>query len=312
MALSLSVEDKDELKKHTADLINALECSNKKEMEKLMNVLRRTRSEVYGISKRQEKLEQENRILKHQVSLLTQEVNAMIGQKRARNMIVYGLEEKVDEEEDTEGKVVLAENVFKEFKQVNIEILQEDIVTAERLGQLEPNRTAPRPILVKLVNPSIKKKIFVKGKELYLKRKISVSSDLTIAQRKERKEVLAVKKLFDGMGIRTKIKGLKLNWNEQLMDWEEALEVFHEWKDKNLNKEKRFEEPMSQRGFEEDQEDVLSDGSVCSQASAGRKRRAFSQNVLDSIQVNKKQSVPALPGKGALRPPAMGSASRKN
>lgn len=91
-----------------------------------------------------------------------------------------------------------------------------------------------KPVLIKLSQPSVKRKIFDKGKELYNRRKISVNKDLTRAQRAEKKQLLAAKRLFTGAGIDIKVKRLSFLWNDFTLNWEQVLDVYGELKTINM------------------------------------------------------------------------------
>lgn len=144
--MGLSEEDKKELKEHTSLLVAELKLNNKKSTDELLYVLRRTRGEIREVKVKYGKLEEENRFLRHQVEILKKEVSDLIGSKRAANMIIHGIEEKVDEEDQDGGKLV--QNIIREFSQVGVQLEEVEIKAAERLGQPADNKV--RPIMVKL------------------------------------------------------------------------------------------------------------------------------------------------------------------
>lgn len=287
-AMRLSEEDMGELKNHMNVLIDGLNSKNKQRTASLLKVLKKSKDEIRALDKRQLLLEEENRYLRHQVTLLGKEVSDIVGRERAANLIVYGLEEKVDEDEN------LAFNVVEEFKKVDINISIDEVVNAGRIGV--PNENKKRPVLLKLAQPSIKRKIFEKGRELYSKQKLSVNNDMTRTQRMEKKELMEVKKLFDEAGIPVKIKIFFLLWHGTALNRVQALELFNELKDNEYkDRNKTHEQVMQLRSrADSEQEEILSEDSAysnCSQESdRGRKRRAtFSQRVLESEEVRKRQ-----------------------
>lgn len=287
MSMSLSKEDKEELKNHTSALIDALDSKNRQRTASLLKVLRKSKEEIRQIDKRQLFLEEENKALKHEVRLLGSELRDIVGREKAANLIIFGLEEKVDEDELAEGKPTLVHSIIEEFQQVKIDISIDEIKTAGRIGTTAPNKT--RPVMVKLSQPSIKKKIFEKGKALYMNKKISVNNDLTRTQRKEKKELLSVKKLFDGENIPVKIKGFSLLWNDTYLNWENALETFNELKNIGFKKVNKDQLILDKAMADSEAEEVLSDDSSWSMDSNNqRKRKTFSQKVLDSTEVRKR------------------------
>lgn len=284
MSFSLSEADKKELKDHTSTLIKQLEerieATSKERNRKLMKVLKDTRKDVTQCKEKTNYLEEENNALKHQVALLTSEVQDLVGQKRASNMIVYGMEEKVDEDEQGDGQI-LVQNIIKAFKEVQIDIESKDIVTAERIGL--PGANKVRPILIKVSHPPIKKKIFEKGKDLYATKKISVQNDLTRTQRKEKKELGIAKKLLESPDIHLKFKGLSLVWNDTQLNSRQALDLYNSLRERDFSIGKHL-----QRQREEDLESFGSEeslNSLCSQGSKRKRRKAFSYNVLESVQI---------------------------
>lgn len=300
MALSLSEEDKKELKENTAELIalleQRLEANNKKRNKKLMNVLLQTRNEVQKCKDKTLCLENENKMLKHQIAVLSSEIYDLVGRERAPNLIIHGVEEKVDEEDLREGKPVIVQNILNVFREVGIDLKNEEVISAERLGEMAQGRA--RPVLMKLSHPPLKKKVFEKGKDLYTIKKVAVYNDLTRTQRKEKKEVVAIKKLFDGAQIPVRIKGLSILWNGETLNWKQALDVYH----RLMNSEFIMAGNSQGRREGDDTEDCLSEDSMISlesqESSRKKRRRPFSQEVLDRATSNQMQPMEPIGGRG--------------
>lgn len=153
MAFSLSEEDNNELKEDTAELIalleQKLEENNKKRNKRLLKVLQ-TRNEVQECRDKIRRLEDENKVLSHQVAVLFSDIYDLVGRERAPNLIVHGVKEKVDEDEKKQNRFWL-QNILNYFKEVGIDLKCEKVVLAERLGEMVQGKL--RPVLMKLSHP---------------------------------------------------------------------------------------------------------------------------------------------------------------
>lgn len=253
----------DGLKKH----IDEFDARAEMRQEKLLNAVFVARREVQGLRKKHIKQEEEIKALRHEVNKLNQEVSLLIGKERAANLIIHGVSERIDEDESDAGQNAanLKSDIFNLFNKVGIEVHKQEVLSVERLGSQREN--SARPILVKCSNPAVKFKVFARGKELYSNYKISVYSDLTPTQRKEKKELSAVKKLMETVNIPAKIRGFSLVINNREFNWRQALELFQDVQ----KRQKEEEDGEEGQGY-------MSDSSICSNVSKKRKMRSsFSQ-----------------------------------
>lgn len=116
---------------------------------------------------------------------LMQKMNANLKSNRAKNILIFKVEEKGDKEE----------NIYKEindiFKKVGVEMNDFCIEAAFRIGK--PGRN--RPILIRFIAPRWKSLVFEKVKE-FGALGLAISNDLSQEERLIRKELVLFKNKF--------------------------------------------------------------------------------------------------------------------
>lgn len=138
--------------------------------------------------------------LEKTVEILLQKLHTSDNVARARNVLIFKVEENLNEKENTLKKIM------EIFRQIGIDINEFCIEAAYRIGKPGNNR----PILVRFIAPRWKSLLFKKIKE-FADMGMAISNDQTKEERLERKELVMFKNKLNLEGGRNiKIKGKKL------------------------------------------------------------------------------------------------------
>ena len=169
------------------------------------------------VKENHDKLKAEHDKLKSTVNILLSEVKFLSKKERSNNLLFFGVKE--DESDGTSSLDIIK----KILQDVQVEFEDRHILDAWRLGK--ENIGGNRPILVKLVSPQFKKKIFEGSKKLYETLKIRISNDLSIFERNQRDGLWSVRKALFAKGIRSQIKNEMLLINNTLQPISEAAKL---------------------------------------------------------------------------------------
>lgn len=163
------------------------------------------------------------------------------------------------------------------FKSTEINIKEENILTAKRIGK--PKTGKIQQILIKLSEPRLKRLIFPAAWELHNKFKIYVSNDYTPPQREELFNVRETKRLLRANGFECTVKGFDIIIGGKPQNWQAARTLYENWITRKLNSRKQLLD-----------EEGMSDSSNRSNASTKRKQQDLSPKTATQRTRKKKKT----------------------
>lgn len=197
------------------------------------------------LADRQDRLTEENAVLKFEVRRLKEDINYLQGRETAANLILQG----ITQTEELETEEILRNKILRVFKAAKVKVECEHIISARRLGVVIPNKI--RPVMIRLATPTLKKEIFPVAGLIREKYKISINNDYTPPQKRELFQIRATKRALTHRGIACHIKGFYIIIGENSYNWEAAQRYL----------QKAFRNPATPG---DEIEDYLSDSSVVS------------------------------------------------
>lgn len=151
-------------------------------------------------------LEKHNDYLEKKVEKMNEEIRYLKGKETARYILLFNVEEKIQEEED------LWETVKKIFEDTSTKIEREEIESLKRVG----NKPGSRPILITFVRTSSKKAVFENARK-FREKKIGFANDLNKKQREERSKIKIYKEQL-GKTIKVKLQDERLRYEDKYYD----------------------------------------------------------------------------------------------
>lgn len=143
-------------------------------------------------------LKEENEVLKKENSELKNRMNTLERQNKKYNIVVYGLCEEQNEQDDTQKFLDLAKH------ELEIDYSLTDFRSIRRIGKKTKNNN--RPLSVECMTQT-QKKIFLDKSEKLKDKKIYISNELSQADYQQRKNLYINLKRAKDLGLDAKIKG---------------------------------------------------------------------------------------------------------
>lgn len=160
---------------------------------------------------------------------LLHRVNFLEKAQRRRNMLIFNLDEK---ENDNVSLLSLVESLFQDI--LGAPKVPGRIILCRRLGK--PKAGNIRPVLLEFQTFDEKMTIMYSSGKL-AGSKISLSHDYTIQEQEERKKLLFYKRLIHEDGFSAKLRGMHLLVNGEFLNVRELQSRFKGFEDKRKREE---------------------------------------------------------------------------
>lgn len=193
---------------------------------------------VQNLERKQSTLEEENLNLKYEIQRLRKDVSFLMNKESACNLIIENC--TIKEGEDSESKI--RDRLLKLFKQVNVQIEPENIISAKRLGKPTPGKI--QLIKVKLSDPGLKKLIFPAAKDFRKRYNIYIKNDYSPPQREELYNIRVTRRLLIEHGINCYVRGFNIVVTDAPLNWQAAKRL--------LDKELALRSGTEKEAMEED------------------------------------------------------------